>query len=830
MSTSNEGGTRPDTAMSNPSPITTTSAHDTSNRGGRGRGRGRGRGNSYRGRGGICPRETQRFQGREEGLQGHIYDLQAHKSPDQYIRTTHEITNYIGRIHKKHTAIFVKAIEALELDMPLEPDDPDETSAVAMERWKVKFKKYNEETDAYNDFLAHLYNLVMGQCTVGLEEHIKSHADYESASQNGIALLRIIKQLTYSFEDRRKLADALCEVKEGYYRMRQGEHETLQDYHERFKNHMAMMEEIGASFADTIHIGEIALKNGRTTANSNDVDMATKEAIAVRFMQGSNKHHQAFLQELHNQYLNKQDWYPSTLSKAYNVMLRRTGDRVQYIPTSDGLTFTTAGTTRTTTEHDCGTTLATQGENSHATNNIIAGTDGRIHENVKCYGCNNYGHYQSHCPQTTDTRQSAQTHLTMGFSFMQSTTKKQQTVPHTWVLLDNQSTADVFCNSQLLINIRKAATSLDIHCNSGSTTTDMEGDLPGYGTVWYHPSGIANILSLGRVRKRYRITFDSEVGNRFLVTKPDGTTFEFKESPTGLYYMDAEAQVQKQAQVHVNTVADNKSSYSNTDYLRALAARKLQIKIGNPTAREFIKIASRNLLPNCPITRDDIQAAEDIFGPDVGGLKGKTVRRPPHRVETHLEAVPRGILKRYQKVTVCADIMFVNSIPFMVSISRNIRFGTVEPLTGTKAELLLRAIKNIRNTYAQGGFKVDWMLMDGQFENLRGDIANLGIRLNEVAEDEHVGEIERYIRTVKERCRSACTVLPFKRLPARMVIELVRRAVFWLNAFPHQNGVSDTMSPRTIITGRHVDYNKHCKYEFGQYVQVHDQHDNTMLP
>ena len=27
-----------------------------------------------------------------------------------------------------------------------------------------------------------------------------------------------------------------------------------------------------------------------------------------------------------------------------------------------------------------------------------------------------------------------------------------------------------------------------------------------------------------------------------------------------------------------------------------------------------------------------------------------------------------------------------------------------------------------------------------------------------------------------------------------------------------------------------MDYNKHCKYELGQYVQVHDQHDNTMLP
>ena len=59
-------------------------------------------------------------------------------------------------------------------------------------------------------------------------------------------------------------------------------------------------------------------------------------------------------------------------------MLQCTGDQVQHIPTSNHLTFTTTGTTRTTTEHDCGTTLATQGENSHATNNIIAGTDGRI--------------------------------------------------------------------------------------------------------------------------------------------------------------------------------------------------------------------------------------------------------------------------------------------------------------------------------------------------------------------------------------------------------------------------------------------------------------------
>ena len=40
--------------------------------------------------------------------------------------------------------------------------------------------------------------------------------------------------------------------------------------------------------------------------------------------------------------------------------------------------------------------------------------------------------------------------------------------------------------------------------------------------------------------------------------------------------------------------------------------------------------------------------------------------------------------------------------------------------------------------------------MDGQFEPLRGNLAKLGILLNTASNDEHVPEIERQIRTVKE--------------------------------------------------------------------------------
>ena len=148
----------------------------------------------------------------------------------------------------------------------------------------------------------------------------------------------------------------------------------------------------------------------------------------------------------------------------------------------------------------------------------------------------------------------------------------------------------------------------------------------------------------------------------------------------------------------------------------------------------------------------------------------------------------------------------------------------------TKGSTLVKAINHMWDIYKQGGLEVDRILMDGQLKPLQGEISGLGLQLNDVAEDKHVGKAERYIWTVKEWCHSACTVLPFKCITRRMVIEMVRWAVVWLNAFPNKHGVSHTLSTRTIVTGRNIDHNKHCRYEFGQYVQVHDKHENTMQP
>ena len=48
-------------------------------------------------------------------------------------------------------------------------------------------------------------------------------------------------------------------------------------------------------------------------------------------------------------------------------------------------------------------------------------------------------------------------------------------------------------------------------------------DLKGYGTVWFYPEGFTNILSLGSVKKKHRVTYDSTLDEGFLVFKADRT-------------------------------------------------------------------------------------------------------------------------------------------------------------------------------------------------------------------------------------------------------------------------------------------------------------------
>jgi hypothetical protein len=80
---------------------------------------------------------------------------------------------------------------------------------------------------------------------------------------------------------------------------------------------------------------------------------------------------------------------------------------------------------------------------------------------------------------------------------------------------------------------------------------------------------------------------------------------------------------------------------------------------------------------------------------------------------------------------------------------------------------------------------------------------------------------------MKERARAIRSTLRFKHLPSRMIIELINLVTLWLNEFPPSSGISDTFSPRTIMTGTALDYEKNCKLPFGAYVETHEERPRT---
>ena len=70
----------------------------------------------------------------------------------------------------------------------------------------------------------------------------------------------------------------------------------------------------------------------------------------------------------------------------------------------------------------------------------------------------------------------------------------------------------------------------------------------------------------------------------------------------------------------------------------------------------------------------------------------------------------------------------------------------MEFLRNQKAIMLTEHIKQVNQLYQQQGFCPIYALMDGQFEPLRGDLAEMGIQLNTVSNDKHVTEIECQIQ------------------------------------------------------------------------------------
>ena len=469
-------------------------------------------------------------------------------------------------------------------------------------------------------------------------------------------------------------------------------------------------------------------------------------------------------------------------------------------------------------------------------------------------------------------------------AFNQAGAAKITTLTRYQILNDNQSTSDIIVYKGFVINIRRSRWTLVLRTQSGICKIDHIADMPGVGTVWYYPEGAANILSGHRLvvnsgwsvkqdSDRYHQTGNTDDLSIRCVTK-EGVQCEFKPTVDGLHVMDCEQLLKKGKHIFGRTITDNGTMHgeamgschhikakadahcfaegvnkinnsegidtvkgsiarlSKRDQMRVLLTRRLQHVAGHPSDDTLIYAAVTNSIMGCPITREDVLMALEYLGKSRYAVAGKTTRTHPDEVVPNeaLVELPPTILNYYKDVVLSIDILFVNRVPFLATISRNIHYGTIAALPNMKIETLEREIESVMRGYSTRGFHVKTILVDLQFKAIK-DRNNLSVLTNVCSRDEHIPEIERFIRVIKERARCYYAMLlriGINTLPKGMIMQLMRTVVYYINSFVWRKGVSQILPPVTIVEGLKMNFKKHFPAIYGEYMLTFEGTTNGM--
>jgi hypothetical protein len=399
------------------------------------------------------------------------------------------------------------------------------------------------------------------------------------------------------------------------------------------------------------------------------------------------------------------------------------------------------------------------------------------------------------------------------------------------VFLDSCATGMVIRNKNLVADIRKGA-EVKIHpITDGAKSVmvgNLWGDLAHFGKVHYNPNARSNIISEGLLKLRgYSITREEDPEDAVIVTAPDGHITRFVRPVGETRWWCDFRQVEA---VNMSTVEENMRKYTKREVEKAKEARELQEKMNFPAPNVMIEMVKRHM-DNCPVTIQDIHRAMDIWGPSVAALKGKTTQQKSGFPREE-EFLPRRLNPEPQALLV--DLMMVDSEWYLFSRGKPNKLRQIDKILSKSTEEISKALKTQIKVHAIGGYKITDVYCDkegGVYKAMSGihcpELLYIKLRTDEWGK--HVPEIERDVRTAKERIRSMIHSLPYR--PCKQIKNsLVRIGATAINGEP-EHGSYDQRSPREVFLNRRMDAKLDLRVAPGSYVQVtaHET-DNSMKP
>ena len=138
-------------------------------------------------------------------------------------------------------------------------------------------------------------------------------------------------------------------------------------------------------------------------------------------------------------------------------------------------------------------------------------------------------------------------------------------------------------------------------------------------------------MSLLLVQKYHLVTYNNQYWNEFVIHIPHQPTFNITKAGFFYHIMMYLLKHKKNTHIMVNDsrypipqVEEKKKQYTYLDIKRDYCARWFHHINGQPI-KLILHAVDNNILHNLPILREYVGMAEEIYGPSVPRLQGKTV-------------------------------------------------------------------------------------------------------------------------------------------------------------------------------------------------------------
>ena len=767
-----------------------------------------------------------------------------------------------------------------ELEVVLTLDEKAERSNV--------FRTYREDEQRLINNRGKVYALILGQCTQTLKDKLKEDSDWEdiAGQYDAIRLLQLIEKFVLKQTESHYPYLAVQEEMRSMLNFSQGEDMTLGMYYEKFNTRVSIADRAGCTFVSEslLEVETELLYSGFKYENLQSSEKAKVEKtardkyLAVLFLMRSGKRHLQLQNDIKNDHAKGVEHsFPTTVASAMQIM----NDFKPVITESPkavslGTAFAQtgnkkAGKGRLTDEQwnalspEEKTALVAKRKADKAKKDAGSGNgkkspkkeddDASVRSTKSMVDLEKDNLRLKR--QLKSTKAALVTTLEEGdesdlsddegsSSFnaglaivgneelhegivMAQTTKALNL--RRAILIDSQTTHDVFCNKDYVENVRRAKKVLHLSTNGGGMTISQEADVVGLypdgdsGCVYYDSDAITNILSFKKLAKTYRITYDSDVAKTFTVHRSCHglVDLHFTMHPCGLHVLEQE----NAGVVFIQTVEDNMKLYTKRQIAGATKARNLYENLLCPSVEDFHNIISTGRIIGCQVTLEDAKTANKIWGPSVSRSKGNTTRKRAQKAISSVVSVPKELIKAQKDVTICIDFFYVNQTHiFLMTYSMAIVYTTTSHVVSRKVKDYWSILKDIYMMYYVRGLRIVTIRADLEFSTLQALVGELPTNptMELAAQGEHVGPVERNIRFLKEKVRSLRHTLPFEKVPKYMLIHMVFAATKVMNMFPRRGG-NKYYSPGAIMTEKGVSVDD-LKIAFGSYVQS----TNSSLP